>query len=44
MIILVVGLALGAHVHGGILGWLVILFVAFIVGAASAGSRTRSRC
>jgi ABC-2 type transport system permease protein len=37
LIILVVGLALGAHAHGGILGWLVILLVAFIVGAAFSG-------
>jgi ABC-2 type transport system permease protein len=37
VIILVVGLALGAHVHGGALGWLVILLVAFVVGAAFSG-------
>ena len=37
VIILVVGLALGAHVHGGVLGWLVILLVAFVVGAAFSG-------
>ena len=37
VIILGVGLALGAHVHGGVLGWLVILLVAFVVGAAFSG-------
>jgi len=37
LIILVSGAALGAHVHGGIGGWFVILFVAFVVGCAFAG-------
>jgi ABC-2 type transport system permease protein len=37
VIILVVGLALGAHVHGGIFGWVTILFVAFVVGCCFSG-------
>jgi ABC-2 type transport system permease protein len=37
VIILVVGLILGAHVHAGLAGWAAILFVAFIVGAAFSG-------
>jgi ABC-2 type transport system permease protein len=37
VVILLVGLALGAHVHGGVLGWLVILLVALVVGAAFSG-------
>jgi ABC-2 type transport system permease protein len=37
VIILLVGLALGAHVHSGVLGWLVILLVAFVIGAAFSG-------
>jgi ABC-2 type transport system permease protein len=37
VIILSVGLALGAHVHGGIIGWLAILLVAFVVGCTFSG-------
>jgi ABC-2 type transport system permease protein len=37
LIILLVGLALGARVHGGPLGWVVILLAAALVAAAFAG-------
>jgi ABC-2 type transport system permease protein len=37
LIILLVGLALGARVHGGPLGWIVILLAAALVAAAFAG-------
>jgi ABC-2 type transport system permease protein len=37
VVILLVGLALGAHVHGGPVGWVVILVVAFVVGCAFSG-------
>ena len=37
LILLVVGLALGVRVHGGVLGWLVVFAVAFLLAAAFAG-------
>jgi ABC-2 type transport system permease protein len=37
MVILLVGLALGVRVHGGALGWVVVLLVAFLVCMVFAG-------
>ncbi len=37
LILLVVGLALGVRIHGGVLGWLVVCAAAFLLAAAFAG-------
>ena len=37
MIILLVSIALGVHIHTGVLGWLVIIVVAILVNSAFAG-------
>jgi ABC-2 type transport system permease protein len=37
LVILLVGLALGVRVHGGVLGWLVVLAVAYLVSMVFAG-------
>jgi ABC-2 type transport system permease protein len=37
LIILLVSIALGVHIHAGVLGWLVILAVAMLVNSAFAG-------
>ncbi len=37
LILLLVGLALGVRVHGGVLGWLVIFAAAFLLASAFAG-------
>ncbi len=37
LILLLVGLALGVRVHGGVLGWLVIFVAAFLLASAFAG-------
>lgn len=37
VILLVVGLALGVRVHGGVLGWIVVFTASFLLAAAFAG-------
>lgn len=37
LILLIVGLALGVRVHGGLLGWLVVFAASFLLAAAFAG-------
>ena len=37
LILLLVGLALGVRVHGGVLGWLVVFAVSFLLAAAFSG-------
>jgi ABC-2 type transport system permease protein len=37
LVLLLVGLALGVRVHGGVLGWLVIFAAAFLLASAFAG-------
>jgi hypothetical protein len=43
IVILVVSIALGVHIHTGVLGWLTIILAAILVNSAFAGSLRRSR-
>ena len=44
IVLLVISLALGVHVHNGLLGWVIVLVAAALMNSAFAGTRRGSRC